>query len=233
MNKTDEGRLMLKPSDYSKADGYNELVHAIGTVPASNLITHTVRALDVQDKAMLGVLLTLECKKLARLTGHFARLAPAHPGTPMQITEEEAIEEAAQWIAGASTSSAGIAPLIKSYLSHYLNFGFSISSIADVDELHRRVAPGASSTPRGIVPNDTPVPSSFSGRELFSHQLGMSAVSAGSPHYPQCLFAWITGWHPFPDGNGRTVRAAYAITSIRNGTWRPLSKSDEDLLSGL
>ncbi|MDT3621042.1 Fic family protein [Cronobacter malonaticus] len=61
----------------------------------------------------------------------------------------------------------------------------------------------------------------------------MSSVSAGSPHYQQCLFAWITGWHPFPDGNGRTARAAYAITSIRNRTWRPLTKSDEDRLSGL
>ncbi|EOL9128880.1 hypothetical protein ACTV1P_000829 [Cronobacter malonaticus] len=87
---------MLKPSDYAKAEGYNELVRAIGTVPANNLITHTVRALSVEDKEMLGVLLTIECKKLARLAGHFARLSPAHPGTPMQITEDEALEEAAQ-----------------------------------------------------------------------------------------------------------------------------------------
>ncbi|WP_426406308.1 Fic family protein [Cronobacter dublinensis subsp. lactaridi LMG 23825] len=68
---------------------------------------------------------------------------------------------------------------------------------------------------------------------MFSQQLAKSAVSDRSPLYPQCLYAWITGWHPFPDGNGRTARAAYAITAIRNGTWRPLTKADEDRLSGL
>ncbi len=225
---------MLKPSDYSKADGYNELSHAIGSGPADQLIAHPVRALDVQDKEMLGVLLKVECKKLARLAAHFERLSPAHPGAAAAPqSQEEMIQEAAQWIAGASNSAAISAPLITSYLSHYLNFDFSISSIADVDELHRRVAPNASTTPRGIVPNDTPVPSSFSGRALFSQQLAKSAVSDRSPLYPQCLYAWITGWHPFPDGNGRTARAAYAITAIRNGTWRPLTKADEDRLSGL
>ncbi|ALB62597.1 hypothetical protein AFK62_08835 [Cronobacter condimenti 1330] len=225
---------MLKPSDYAKAEGYNELTHAIGSGPAGQLIAHTVRALGVEDKEMLGNLLKVECKKLAKLAGHFERLRPAHPGAAnTEQTQEQAIEDAAQWIAGASNSAAISAPLIKSYLNHYLTFDFSISSIVDVDELHRRVAPGASTTPRGIVPNDTPVPSSFSGRELFSQQLAKRAVSDHSPLYPQSLFAWITGWHPFPDGNGRTARAAYAITAIRNGTWRRLSKADEDLLSGL
>ncbi|CCJ73562.1 hypothetical protein BN137_2939 [Cronobacter condimenti 1330] len=142
---------MLKPSDYAKAEGYNELTHAIGSGPAGQLIAHTVRALGVEDKEMLGNLLKVECKKLAKLAGHFERLRPAHPGAAnTEQTQEQAIEDAAQWIAGASNSAAISAPLIKSYLNHYLTFDFSISSIVDVDELHRRVALGPAPRPAAL-----------------------------------------------------------------------------------
>lgn len=225
---------MLKPGDYRKAQGYKELEYALGATVAAKLVAHTVKTLSVRSLGDLDLLLKLECSKLARLSAHFCRLNSCYPSvSSTPLSEEDAVQEAAHWIYQASLSRAISETTLKNTLLDFLHSGFVLLSFGDAEKLHRSVALGISSYPRGIVATDSPLPSSFAGQVLFDLQLRKNSIAVNSPLYPQFLFGWITGWHPFADGNGRTARAAYAIAAIRNGCWRPLSKPEEDKLSGL
>jgi Fic family protein len=47
------------------------------------------------------------------------------------------------------------------------------------------------------------------------------------------LLATVVGFHGLGDGNGRTGRALYAISQLRNNRFTPLTKQEFSLLHGL
>lgn len=149
---------------------YASLTKALGNTATYELVSHTVKTSSVNDLEMLGNLLKLECEKLTKLGNKFARLNPGMLcNINASISVPDACEEAANWIAETSGSGKTSVANLKKILMDFITTNNNLRTFDEILLLHSRVAPDATSQPRGILYNGSPLPSSYAGRALFQN----------------------------------------------------------------
>ncbi|OZI23691.1 hypothetical protein CAL26_09670 [Bordetella genomosp. 9] len=230
-------RLAPKRYSYRQIPAFQQLSHALGEAVAVQLVQELKSTYPTADTETLGVALSMEASLLSRRISHFHRLRAllavsysARRRAMLQSPGDAA--SATDWIVKASLSSNDRRQ-IRGVIDSYVASRASLSNIEELAVLNRRLAPNARKGPRVIDITGSPLPSSTAGAAVFKQESWRLQRLEGQPMYPPYLLACVLGYHPFPDGNGRTARAAYAITAIRQGSFEPLASEEERKISGL
>ncbi|MCP1445855.1 hypothetical protein J3D54_004987 [Pseudomonas sp. GGS8] len=221
------------------ADAADTLVkHEAQKWSLSSLYPYKDNPLELPNR--IEGLLELEVKNINFMNAHQDALLKLDLGKPPYngVLEESAfnprgltdnVDRAAAWIAKSSNSKNDVEGL-KTLLGEYAASRQSLSDLAVVKEIHKKVLPTPSATYRGPVLH-APYPGTVSGTHLLEKHL--EKLDPSSEHFNKQLFAALVGYHSFADGNGRTARLAYAISELRKGRFNALAKTTEDALSGL
>ncbi|EJM17775.1 hypothetical protein PMI21_02484 [Pseudomonas sp. GM18] len=139
-------------------------------------------------------------------------------------------QRAGAWIMNGSTSKGNNVDDMVAVLREYAGNKKSLTDPAVIKEVHRRMAPASANVVR--VRNDGQIyPSNISGFAAMEQHL--KTLNTGHEHFDKHLLATVVGFHGLGDGNGRTGRALYAISQLRNNRFTPLTKNEFSLLHGL
>jgi hypothetical protein len=139
-------------------------------------------------------------------------------------------QRAGVWIVNGSTSPGNDVDSIVQVLRDYAGNEKSLTDPAVIKEVHARIAPATSDIVR-IGVNDKKYASNISGFAAMEQHL--KTLDTGHEHFDKHLLATVVGFHGLGDGNGRTGRALYAISQLRNNRFTPLTKNEFSLLHGL
>lgn len=192
------------------------------------------------DFAILD-LFNREVTRARQATFHFIDFSRTDRG-PRSRTENGSAQHdpnalalaAAQWIKSASNSGTLPAEAIAGILRRCVDSACSLVAMRTIVDLHKQLVPMLTCTTRRISNSGSLLTSSDVGMALLRETLLYQGGRAGTgERLARRLFAWLVRFHPFPDGNGRTARAAYAIALLREGWFEPLAKADENRLTGL
>jgi hypothetical protein len=140
------------------------------------------------------------------------------------------LRRAGTWIVNGSTSPGNDVDSIVRVLREYAGNKKSLTDPAVIKEVHSRIAPATSDIVR-IGVNDKKYASNISGFAAMEQHL--KTLNTGHEHFDKHLLATVVGFHGLGDGNGRTGRALYAISQLRNNRFTPLTKNEFSLLHGL
>ncbi|MFJ2709548.1 hypothetical protein ACIOZM_01510 [Pseudomonas sp. NPDC087346] len=139
-------------------------------------------------------------------------------------------ERAGAWIVHASNSPGNDLDSIVTILREYAASNKSLTDPNVIRQLHVSIAPATSDIVRVGV-SDKKYASSISGFAVMQDHL--KTLDTAHEHFSKQLLGAVVGFHGFGDGNGRTGRALYAISEIRNNRFNPLSKEALSALHGL
>lgn len=139
-------------------------------------------------------------------------------------------QRAGAWIVNGSTSPGNDLDSIVAILREYAGNQKSLTDPAVIKQLHARIAPATSDVVRVGV-NDKKYASNISGFAAMEQHL--KVLDTSHEHFDKHLLATVVGFHGLGDGNGRTGRALYAISQLRNSRFTPLTKNEFSLLHGL
>jgi hypothetical protein len=144
------------------------------------------------------------------------------------------LEDAVAWIRGASASTSANSEIdFFGVLKPYISGAQDLTDLAVTDEIHRQLVPRMAMKTRHIMAC-APTLSCASARPLFEMHLRKLRTEPVSPEVlGEHLFAGLIGYHPYPDGNGRTGRALYAIDKLRKRAFQRMTIEREDALCGL
>ncbi|MET0776475.1 MAG: hypothetical protein ABWZ65_13475 [Pseudomonas mandelii] len=158
----------------------------------------------------------------------FNQAMPEATFNPNGFTDNS--QRAGAWIVNGSTSPGNDLDSIVQVLRDYAVNNKSLTDPAVIKEVHARIAPATSDIVR-IGVNDKKYASNISGFAAMEQHL--KTLDTGHEHFDKHLLATVVGFHGLGDGNGRTGRALYAISQLRNGRFTPLTKNEFSLLHGL
>ncbi|MFJ7281395.1 hypothetical protein [Pseudomonas sp. NPDC099000] len=139
-------------------------------------------------------------------------------------------QRAGAWIVNGSTSPGNDVDSIVQVLRDYAGNNKPLTDPAVIKEVHARIAPATSDVVR-IAVNDRKYASNISGFAAMEQHL--KTLDTGHEYFDKHLLATVVGFHGLGDGNGRTGRALYAISQLRNNRFTPLTKNEFSLLHGL
>jgi hypothetical protein len=182
-------------------------------------------------------LLQIEIKKINDARLHIDSLRGSNLGSIPNDTlcnEDAPLEEAVAWVLeqSGSKSDNNEADFLR-LISGYVHGDQDLTDQHVLDEIHDGLVPQMRMNFRHIVPLANTL-SSVSGSILFQfHLQRLHKEPVNAEVLGEHLFAGIVGYHPYPDGNGRTARAVYAIDKLRKQAFQPLSLIREHVLSGL
>ncbi|MEZ0228498.1 MAG: Fic family protein [Planctomycetota bacterium] len=178
-----------------------------------------------------------------------AKLAPQIAGNKMDETKYSAATtdanalKAAKWICSASNSDkknlGTVAPQLAKILEESAKKS-TINSYQHVVMLNKVLVPKPSADVRGVATMGGKLPSSVTGARLL--EIAMETLSKKTPGAAGCawedlachLLGTTLRTHGFPDGNGRTARALYALAFLKgNKPFVAIERKLEDKLSDL
>jgi hypothetical protein len=221
--------------EVARSDIAKKLTRLIGRKEANQLMASFPEIYfepDVQKELLL-----IEVDRINRCRLHIDGLRDCDLSSianDSSIDEGTPLENAVAWILKNSNSeSANNTVDFFQIITSYVQGNQDLTDHRIVDEIHARLVPQMDWESRHIIPNVrtlTPV----SGKKMFDiHLQKLRAEPVDADDLEDHLFAGIIGYHPYPDGNGRTARAVYAIGKLRKQAFQPLSIPREDALSGL
>lgn len=158
----------------------------------------------------------------------FNQVMPESTFNPNGFTDNS--QRAGAWIVNGSTSPGNDIDSIIRVLREYAGSKKSLTDPAVIKEVHSRIAPATSDIVR-IGVNDKKYASNISGFAAMEQHL--KTLNSSHEHFDKQLLATVVGFHGLGDGNGRTGRALYAISQLRNNRFTPLTKQEFSLLHGL
>ncbi|WP_019579338.1 hypothetical protein [Pseudomonas mandelii] len=158
----------------------------------------------------------------------FNQVMPESAFNPMGFTDNS--QRAGAWIVNGSTSPGNDLDSIVSVLREYAGNQKTLTDPTVIKQLHARIAPATSDVVRVGV-NDKKYASNISGFAAMEQHL--KTLNSSHEHFDKQLLATVVGFHGLGDGNGRTGRALYAISQLRNNRFTPLTKQEFSLLHGL
>ncbi|PQP00583.1 hypothetical protein C5612_21740 [Pseudomonas frederiksbergensis] len=158
----------------------------------------------------------------------FNQVMPESAFNPMGFTDNS--QRAGAWIVNGSTSPGNDLDSIVAVLREYAGNQKTLTDPTVIKQLHARIAPATSDVVRVGV-NDKKYASNISGFAAMEQHL--KTLNSSHEHFDKQLLATVVGFHGLGDGNGRTGRALYAISQLRNNRFTPLTKQEFSLLHGL
>lgn len=158
----------------------------------------------------------------------FNQAMPEATFNPNGFTDNS--RRAGAWIVNGSTSPGNDVESIVQVLRDYAGNNKPLTDPAVIKEVHARIAPATSDVVR-IGVNDKKYASNISGFAAMEQHL--KTLDTGHEYFDKHLLATVVGFHGLGDGNGRTGRALYAISQLRNNRFTALTKNEFSLLHGL
>ncbi|WLG47580.1 hypothetical protein [Pseudomonas sp. FP1740] len=158
----------------------------------------------------------------------FNQVMPESAFNPMGFTDNS--QRAGAWIVNGSASPGNDLDSIVAVLREYAGNQKTLTDPTVIKQLHARIAPATSDVVRVGV-NDKKYASNISGFAAMEQHL--KTLNSSHKHFDKQLLATVVGFHGLGDGNGRTGRALYAISQLRNNRFTPLTKQEFSLLHGL
>jgi hypothetical protein len=158
----------------------------------------------------------------------FNQVMPESAFNPMGFTDNS--QRAGAWIVNGSTSPGNDLDSIVAVLREYAGNQKTLTDPTVIKQLHARIVPATSDVVRVGV-NDKKYASNISGFAAMEQHL--KTLNSSHEHFDKQLLATVVGFHGLGDGNGRTGRALYAISQLRNNRFTPLTKQEFSLLHGL
>ncbi|KVQ09441.1 hypothetical protein WK00_06895 [Burkholderia ubonensis] len=194
------------------------------------------------EQAQVQRRLTSDLARLTDAKGNMSRLVDQPPVVPREALSGAPEDAAAGWITRSSRSAATPADAaqlqsrIRDALTQYRQA--NLLEIQTIDRVHEAVyvlTPGQ--RVRTFRSSSDPI---FMGSDIaragFERALNdiRIKVQAGDLDLGEALFAAITRYHPFGDGNGRTARTVYALAQLQKAPrapFRALTQTAEDMLN--
>lgn len=158
----------------------------------------------------------------------FNQVMPESTFNPTGFTDNS--QRAGAWIVNGSTSPGNDLDSIVAILREYAGNQKALTDPAVIKQLHARIAPATADVVRVGI-NDKKYASNISGFAAMERHL--KVLDTSHQHFDKHLLATVVGFHGLGDGNGRTGRALYAISQLRNNRFIPLTKNEFSLLHGL
>ncbi|WP_157379985.1 Fic family protein [Burkholderia ubonensis] len=207
---------------------------------------------DVKSRFAWGDYASEQTQVHRRLTSDLARVKDANgrmnrfmdqpPAVPRESLPGTPENAAAGWIARNSRSAA--APVDGAQLQSRVRDALALYRRADlldiqtIDRIHEAVyAPAPGQAERTFRSSSDPV---FMGSDIarvgFERALNDIRNKGKAVDFDlgEALYAAITRYHPYGDGNGRTARTVYALAQLKmgpRGPFRALTKTAEDMLN--
>lgn len=185
--------------------------------------------------------LTFDLTRLKDANGHMNRFMDQPLVAPRVSLPGAPEDAAAGWITRNSRSAATpvaaeqLQSRVKDALARYRQA--DLLDIRTIDRIHEAVyAPAPGQAARTFRSSSDPV---FMGSDIaragFERALNdISKVQAVDSDLGEALYAAITRYHPYGDGNGRTARTVYALAQLKMGSrgpFRALTETAEHLLN--
>ncbi|MFS2069257.1 hypothetical protein ACEN9D_10905 [Pseudomonas sp. CT11-2] len=209
------------PHDYisarpgSGADNYGEALKVLAQLDTKN-VTYVKNYQQNVLKQDLG-------------KAPFGQIMPESAFNPSGFTDNS--QRAGAWIVNGSTTPTNDLDNIVAVLREYAGNKKSLTDPALIRELNVRIAPDAAGIERIGLHFETTYPSNISGFAAMKEHLKL--LNTSHEHFDKHLLATVVGFHGLGNGNGRTGRALYAISQLRNNRFTPLTKNEFSLLHGL
>jgi hypothetical protein len=228
---------------------YNQLPQSVRTPAAADAYAQLeIKKGAAAEEHVAGLGQQLLNRQLGLQNQHI--LDPASYGAS---EADDPMTKAAKWINSASTSSKAPPEETKSMLEDLRREGVPYDSMEGMQEINSRItnlgkggkAPAEAPEPK-LHGMDAPYPSSMTGEQVLKTGLSFAQQAkedgqganpadriSGTERGAFLLGATLRS-HGFEDGNGRTARAVYALSSLEDGgDFNAITKEREDQLSGL